>query len=59
MFIIDILNLNALAVYATDAEREILEKAFTATGSDNVMDIGPRISRKKDIAPAIERVVTG
>ncbi|KKS22173.1 MAG: putative manganese-dependent inorganic pyrophosphatase [candidate division WWE3 bacterium GW2011_GWA1_41_8] len=59
LFIIDILNLNALAVYATDAEREILEKAFTATGSDNVMDIEPRISRKKDIAPAIERVVTG
>ena len=54
LFITDILKLNSQAVYATEEEQKILEKAFTAIGEGNVMDVGPRISRKKDIAPAIE-----
>src|SRR3989344_2901500 len=59
LFVIDILKLNAKAIYATETEKRILEEAFTSAGENGVIDVGPRISRKKDIAPAIEAVVTG
>lgn len=52
--ITDILKVNSQIMYITDSEKEIVEKAFTAVGNDNIADIGPRMSRKKDIAPAIE-----
>ncbi|MBI2620635.1 manganese-dependent inorganic pyrophosphatase [candidate division WWE3 bacterium] len=54
LVVTDILNVNSQIVYATDAEKEIVEKAFTTQGISNVADIGPMMSRKKDIAPAIE-----
>lgn len=52
--VIDILNMNSQLLYQTNEEKEIAEKAFTAEAENGVIDIGPRTSRKKDIAPAIE-----
>jgi manganese-dependent inorganic pyrophosphatase len=58
LFVTDILKLNSQAIYSTEEEKSILEKAFTAVGDRGVADVGPKISRKKDIAPAIEAVVS-
>jgi len=55
LIVTDILKVNSHAIYATEAEGHIIEKAFTTEGKDNLADIGPRMSRKKDIAPAIEK----
>ena len=57
LFITDILKVNSYALFSTKEEQEIIEKAFTTQGKDWVADIGPKISRKKDIAPEIERVL--
>ena len=53
----DILKINSQVIYSTDTERIIVEKAFTTVGNDNIADIGPKMSRKKDIAPAIEEAI--
>jgi manganese-dependent inorganic pyrophosphatase len=55
----DILKINSQVIYTNDVEKEIIEKAFTTEGEDNVADIGPRMSRKKDITPPIEKVILG
>jgi len=57
LFVTDILKVNSYAIFTTKEEQEIIEKAFTTQGKDWVADIGPKISRKKDIAPEIERVL--
>jgi len=54
VIVTDILNINSYAIYQTTAEQHIIEKAFTTKGQNNIANIGPKISRKKDIAPAIE-----
>ncbi len=53
----DILKINTKVIYETAEEGSILAKAFTAISEDNVSDIGPRISRKKEIAPEIEKAL--
>lgn len=55
--ITDILKINSQVIYTNDEEKEIIEKAFTTNGSNNIADIGPRMSRKKDIAPEIEKTL--
>lgn len=55
----DILKVNSHIIYTTEEEKRIIEQAFTTEGEENVADIGPRMSRKKDIAPEIEKVITG
>lgn len=57
LVITDIMNINSQIIYSNDAEKLIVEQAFTTKGTENVADIGPRMSRKKDIAPEIERVI--
>ncbi len=57
LVITDILKINSQVIYTNDTEKEIVEKAFTTKGEDNVADIGPKMSRKKDIAPAIEKIL--
>ncbi len=54
LVITDILKINSQVIYETEIEKKILEKAFTTVGENNLADIGPKMSRKKDIAPAIE-----
>ncbi len=56
--VVDILKVNSQAIYATETEREVIEKAFKTTGTGGVANIGPLLSRKKEIAPAIEEVLT-
>jgi manganese-dependent inorganic pyrophosphatase len=54
LVITDILRINSHIIYDTDQERAIVEDAFMTEGDHNIADIGPMMSRKKDIAPAIE-----
>lgn len=50
----DTINVNTLMICDTKDEQKILEFAFTARVKNNIVDIGPKLSRKKEIAPAIE-----
>lgn len=55
--ITDILKVNTKILILGDAEKAIAKKAFGGTTVDNVLDIGPKMSRKKEIAPAIENAL--
>lgn len=50
----DILQVNTKLLLAGDAEVTVAEAAFGGTAVENVLDIGPKMSRKKEIAPVIE-----
>jgi len=50
----DILKVNTKLLLVGDREVELAQKAFNSTAADGVLDIGPKLSRKKEIAPAIE-----
>ncbi len=52
--ITDILKVNTKLLILSDSEKVVAEKAFGGTVVDNILDIGPKMSRKKEIAPAIE-----
>ncbi|NTV31181.1 manganese-dependent inorganic pyrophosphatase [candidate division WWE3 bacterium] len=55
----DIIRVNTKLLVVSQEEREIAEQAFnTKALDDNVLDIGPMLSRKKEIAPAIESVLS-
>lgn len=53
----DILNVNSKVLILSDDELTVAEAAFGGTTSNNVLDIGPLMSRKKEIAPAIEKAL--
>lgn len=55
--ITDILQVNTKLLILSEAEQAVAEKAFGGTTQDNVLDIGPKMSRKKEIAPAIENAL--
>lgn len=52
--ITDILKVNTKMIILGESEKVIAEKAFGGSTTNNILDIGPKMSRKKDIAPAIE-----
>lgn len=54
----DILAIDSKVIYSNEVEKGIVEQAFTTQGKDGIAEIGPKMSRKKDIAPAIEKIVT-
>lgn len=54
----DILQVNSKILVLGDHEQAIAESAFATKVTDHVIDIGAKLSRKKDIAPAIERAIT-
>jgi len=54
VLITDILKVNTKLLILSDAEKQVAEKAFGGTVENNILDIGPKMSRKKEIAPAIE-----
>lgn len=56
--ITDILNVNTKLLILGEAEALVAEKAFGGEALDNILDIGPKMSRKKDIAPAIEKALS-
>lgn len=55
--ITDILKVNTKLLILGEAEATVAQKAFGGTVADNLLDIGPKMSRKKEIAPAIEKAV--
>ncbi len=50
----DILNVNTKLLILSETEKEVAQKAFGGQVVESVLDIGPKLSRKKDIAPPIE-----
>ncbi len=50
----DILKVNTKLLVAGVGETDLVQKAFGGTVTENILDIGPKMSRKKDISPAIE-----
>jgi len=54
----DPLKKNTKILYPSEEERTVLEVAFRTEGKDGVADIGPRLSRKKEMVPEIEKAVT-
>jgi manganese-dependent inorganic pyrophosphatase len=56
--ITDILQVNTKLLFLSEAEKEVAEKAFGGVASDHILDVGPRMSRKKEIAPLIEKAIT-
>ena len=55
--ITDILKVNTKLLILSEAEKTVAEKAFGGRVEDSVLDIGPKMSRKKEIAPAIEKAL--
>ena len=56
--ITDILKVNSKLLILNQAAEDIALKAFGGEVSEQVLDIGARLSRKKEIAPLIERAVS-
>ncbi len=56
--ITDILKVNTKLLVAGEGEIDLIQKAFGGTVSNNILDIGAKMSRKKDIAPAIEKALS-
>lgn len=55
--ITDILKVNTKLLIIDEATSEIAVKAFGGEVKEQVLDIGAKLSRKKEIAPPIERVL--
>jgi manganese-dependent inorganic pyrophosphatase len=58
LVISDILKINSKIIIVEETEKDIAEKAFSTSAQDSILDAGPRISRKKEIAPPIEKILT-
>ena len=52
--VVDILNETNRTLVAGDSEASVMQEAFGADTRDGVTDLGDRISRKKQIVPALE-----
>lgn len=50
----DVLKVNTKLLLIAEEETEVAEKAFGGQANDKVLDIGAKLSRKKEIAPPIE-----
>jgi len=56
--ITDVLKVNTKLLLASETEATVAEKAFSQTPTkDNLIDIGAKLSRKKEIAPPIEKTL--
>lgn len=55
--ITDILQVNTKVLILDDESGQIAVKGFGGEVVDQVLDIGPKMSRKKEIAPAIEKAL--
>jgi manganese-dependent inorganic pyrophosphatase len=55
--ITDILQVNTKMLILGDEEQHIAEAAFGGTVTSNIIDIGPKMSRKKEMAPEIEKAL--
>ena len=50
----DILKVNSKLLILSETEKQIAETAFGSQVNEQVLDIGAKLSRKKEIAPAIQ-----
>ncbi len=55
----DILKVNTKLILLGDEEIKLAEKAFGGKAVNNVLNIGAKLSRKKDFAPPIENALKG
>ncbi|NCN03630.1 MAG: manganese-dependent inorganic pyrophosphatase [Candidatus Pacebacteria bacterium] len=55
--ITDILKVNTKLLILNEESGEVATRAFGGTVEDSTLDIGPKMSRKKEIAPAIEKAL--
>lgn len=53
----DILKVNTKMLVIGEPEKTVIEKSFAVQVIDNIADIGPKMSRKKDINPVIEQTL--
>lgn len=53
----DILKVNTKLLILDQTEQQVAEQAFDGQTQDHVLDIGSKLSRKKEIAPAIEQTL--
>jgi manganese-dependent inorganic pyrophosphatase len=53
----DILQVNSKILLLGTAEQAIAQKAFATKATNQIIDIGAKLSRKKEIAPAIEQAI--
>ena len=53
--IVDVLNEHSDLLILGESELQLAQKAFGGNVQNSLMDIGNRISRKKQIAPAIQK----
>ncbi|MFZ5437574.1 MAG: manganese-dependent inorganic pyrophosphatase [Patescibacteria group bacterium] len=53
----DILKVNTKLLILGDEEASVATTAFGGEVVDNILDIGPKMSRKKEIAPALEKTL--
>lgn len=57
--ITDILAVNTKLLILGDSEKVVAEKAFGGQVVGQILDIGPKLSRKKEIGPPIESALNG
>ncbi len=53
----DVLQVNTKLLVADEASQQIAEQAFFGSTENGILDIGPKMSRKKEIAPVIEQTL--
>ncbi len=53
----DILKVNTKLLILSDEEKAVAESAFNGQVKNNLLDIGSKLSRKKEITPAIEKAL--
>jgi manganese-dependent inorganic pyrophosphatase len=56
--ITDVLQVNTKLLITDETSAQVAEAAFGSQVTDGVLDIGPKLSRKKQIAPAIETALS-
>ncbi|CAF1513656.1 unnamed protein product, partial [Adineta steineri] len=52
--IVDIINQKNLTIISGENEEKVAREAFQADVKDHIADFGSRVSRKKQIVPALE-----
>ncbi|MBU0979085.1 manganese-dependent inorganic pyrophosphatase [Patescibacteria group bacterium] len=57
MAVTDILQVNTKLLLPSDLEATVAVKAFGGQVQNHVLDIGPKLSRKKEIVPALEKAL--
>lgn len=57
--ITDVLKVNTKLLLADEPSVQVAQQAFASTAADHILDIGPKLSRKKDIVPMIEKQLKG